>query len=129
VIEPRAVVSSLVVDCRDPDTLATFWYELLGGEMVLYPQFGVVALRSDGITMDFTLVEDEKVVKNRLHLDLAASNAEATVARALELGATRAEEFHHHEQFTVLRDPEGNEFCVLHDMPNDRPWQPPAGTE
>jgi hypothetical protein len=124
--EPRVVVSSLVVDCRDPDTLATFWYELLGGEMVLYPQFGVVALRSEGITIDFVLVEDDKVVKNRLHLDLSTPDPQRTVARAFELGATHADEFRHHEEFTVMRDPEGNEFCVLHDMPSDRPWQPPS---
>jgi Glyoxalase-like domain len=123
--ELRIVPSSLVVDCRDPDTLATFWYELLGGEMVVYPQFGVVALRTPGITFDFTLSEDEKVGKNRLHVDLATNDSAATIELALKLGATPAHEFHHHEDFTVLRDPEGNEFCVLHDMPSDRPWQPP----
>jgi hypothetical protein len=125
VTAPKAVVSSLVVDCHQPDTLATFWYELLGGELVVWPQYGVVALRAEGITIDFVLVEDDKVAKNRLHLDLATGDPQATVDRALALGATPAHEFHHHEDFTVLRDPEGNEFCVLHDMPSDRPWQPP----
>ena len=123
--EPRVVVSSLVVDCHSPDTLAAFWYQLLGGELVVWPQHGVVALRSDAITIDFVLVEDDKVTKNRLHLDLATPDPQATVSRAVQLGATLAQEFHHHEEFTVLRDPEGNEFCVLHDMPSQRPWQPP----
>jgi hypothetical protein len=122
--EPRIVVSSLVVDCREPEKLAAFWYELLGGEVMVWPQYGVVTLRAEGITIDFVLVEDEKVVKNRLHLDLATPDPEATIARAMQYGAAHAEEFHHHEEFTVLRDPEGNEFCVLHDMPSDRPWQP-----
>jgi hypothetical protein len=123
-VSAHTVVSSLVVDCHDPDTLATFWYELLGGEMVVWPQYGVVTLRAPGITFDFVLVADDKVAKNRLHVDLAASDPEQTIALALKFGATRADDIHVSEDFTVLRDPEGNEFCVLHDMPSDRPWQP-----
>ena len=124
--EPPAVVSALAVDCHDPDTLATFWYELLGGELVLWPQYGVVALRAPGITIDFTLVPEDKAGKNRLHLDLATSDPGATVARALQLGATRGDDIHVSNDFTVLRDPEGNEFCVLHEMPSTFPWQPPT---
>ncbi|HUR77790.1 MAG TPA: VOC family protein [Acidimicrobiales bacterium] len=119
----RVVVSALAVDCRDPDTLATFWYELMGGEMVVWPQYGVVALRCPGITLDFTLVPEDKVVKNRLHLDLATSDPQTTIDRAIALGAKRLHDFDKH---TVMADPEGNEFCVLHAMPADRPWQPPT---
>jgi hypothetical protein len=116
------VVSALAVDCRDPDTLGVFWQALLGGELVLWPQFGVVALRAPGITFDFTLVPEAKESKNRLHLDLATEEPATTTARAIELGATVTDEF---EKHTVMRDPEGNEFCILHEMPADRPWQPP----
>lgn len=122
--KPSAVVSALVVDAHAPEALARFWYEVLGGEVVVWPQHGVVTLRAPGITFDFTLVVDGKVGKNRLHLDLASADPPATVRRALALGATRADDVHVSEDFTVLRDPEGNEFCVLHEMPSDRPWQP-----
>ena len=122
--DPRIVVSSLVVDCRDPDTLATFWYELLGGELMVWPQYGVVTLRAEGITIDFVLVPDDKTVKNRLHLDLATPDPEATIERVVKLGGTFAEDFDLSERFTVMRDIEENEFCVMHDMPSDRPWQP-----
>jgi hypothetical protein len=122
---PQVVVSALTVDCHDPDTLATFWYELLGGEMVVWPQYGVVALRAPGITFDFVLVAEDKIGKNRLHLDLATSDPKATIELALKFGGTRAEDIHVSDDFTVMRDPEGNEFCVLHDLPSDRPWQPP----
>jgi hypothetical protein len=90
---------------------------------VVYPQYGVVALRAPGITFDFTLVPEAKSIKNRLHLDLATADPEATIARAIELGATRVGDF---DKWTVLTDPQGNEFCVLHEMPSDRPWQPPG---
>jgi predicted enzyme related to lactoylglutathione lyase len=119
-----AVVSSLVVDCRSPDTLATFWYELLGGELMVWPQYGVVTLRADGITIDFVLVPDDKIVKNRLHLDLATPDPEATLERVVGLGGTFADDFDSSDRFTVMRDVEGNEFCVMHDMPSDRAWQP-----
>lgn len=118
-----AVVSALVVDCHEPEVMAAFWYQLLGGEVVLYPQLGVVALRAPGITFDFTLVAWDKHTKNRLHLDLATADPVNTIIHAIELGA---ELFDKHENHTVLRDPEGNEFCVLHKAPADRPWQPPS---
>jgi predicted enzyme related to lactoylglutathione lyase len=124
-----AVVSALAIDCHDPDTIATFWYQLLGGELVVWPQYGVVALRAPGITIDFTLVPEDKKVKNRIHLDLASHDPESLIDRAVELGATFADEFGLPDTYTVLRDPEGNEFCVLHEMPADRPWQPPKGTD
>ncbi len=122
-MDERAVVSALAIDCHDPDSLAVFWQALLGGEMVVYPQYGVVALRAPGITFDFTLVPEAKSVKNRLHLDLATADPVETIADAIELGGSLVENL---EKHTVMRDPEGNEFCVLHDMPSERPWQPPA---
>jgi hypothetical protein len=123
-MSPRIVVSSLVVDSHEPEKLAAFWYELLGGEVMVWPQYGVVSLRAPGITIDFVVVPDDKVVKNRVHLDLASDAPEEAVARALSFGATRADDIHTADDMTVLRDPEGNEFCILYDMPFDRPWQP-----
>jgi len=73
----------------------------------------------------FQQVPEPKSVKNRVHLDVfveVAADApdeerhaaqDAEVARLVDLGATQVEEvldmgFRH----VVLRDPEGNEFCV-----------------
>ncbi|GAA5046023.1 VOC family protein [Nocardia callitridis] len=63
----------------------------------------------------FQDVPEEKTTKNRLHLDVhSEGNRDALVARLEQLGATRVQE---HDQgpaghWWVLRDPEGNEFCV-----------------
>ena len=122
--EPRIVASSLVVDCRNPDLLATFWYALHGGEVMVWTQYGIVTLRAEAITIDFVLVPEEKSAKNRLHLDLATDDPESAIDRVVALGGTFAEDFDFSERFTVMRDVEGNEFCVMHDMPVDRPWQP-----
>jgi hypothetical protein len=57
--------------------------------------------------------------KNRLHLDVASDgSAEEEVERLIGLGARRADVGQTgREQFVVLTDPEGNEFCVLDHAP------------
>jgi hypothetical protein len=66
--------------------------------------------------MCFMPVSDPKTVKNRVHLDLTSSAADrgqeidrllALGARRVDIGQTGA------ESWTVLADPEGNEFCVV----------------
>ncbi|UWE08730.1 VOC family protein [Actinacidiphila bryophytorum] len=60
--------------------------------------------------------EGKSAVKNRTHLDLASNSAghqRELVARLGELGATPADVGQGDVPWTVLADPEGNEFCVL----------------
>ncbi|MEL7209514.1 MAG: VOC family protein [Actinomycetota bacterium] len=120
---PRATVSALVVDCREPAALAAFWQQVLGGVTVPFEQFGVVALRAPGVTFDFARTDDERRVKNRVHLDVASEDPAATVDHIVRLGGTRAPDIAVSDRFTVMRDPEGNEFCVLHDAVVE-PWAP-----
>ena len=57
---------------------------------------------------------EEKVVKNRLHLDFRPDDQDAEVARLLALGARRVDVGQTgDESWVVLADPEGNEFCIL----------------
>jgi hypothetical protein len=61
-------------------------------------------------------VTDRKVVKNRVHLDLTtgAGERDAEIERVLALGARRVDIGQTGtESWTVLADPEGNEFCVV----------------
>ncbi|MFC7534030.1 VOC family protein [Actinoplanes sp. GCM10030250] len=54
--------------------------------------------------------------KNRVHLDLATTSAAhqaELIERLRDLGATRADVGQGDVPWTVLADPEGNEFCVL----------------
>ena len=65
----------------------------------------------------FINVPDDKVVKNRVHLDLRPVDRtrEEEVARLVELGATEVADFRRPDGtgWITLTDPEGNEFCVL----------------
>ena len=57
---------------------------------------------------------EEKVVKNRLHLDFRPDDQDAEVARLLALGARRVDVGQTGDEPWVGRaDPEGNEFCIL----------------
>jgi hypothetical protein len=65
----------------------------------------------------FVRVPDGKVVKNRLHLDLAphtSDDRDAEIARLEAMGATRIDVGQARDaSWDVLADPEGNEFCIL----------------
>ncbi|MFF9772367.1 VOC family protein [Streptomyces sp. NPDC013978] len=64
----------------------------------------------------FQDVPEPKTVKNRLHIDVHAGpdGLEALASRLETLGATRVEEFDRGPagHWWLMRDPEGNEFCV-----------------
>jgi hypothetical protein len=61
----------------------------------------------------FLKVPEGKTGKNRVHVDLKSDGREKAVASLMELGATRLSD---HDEWgavwTVMADPEGNEFCV-----------------
>ncbi len=105
--------AALAVDCVEPATLAGFWAALLGG-IVEVDDEGDATVRAPGMpAVDFLRVPEVKTVKNRLHLDLRGASYDDAVAAALQLGATRADDIYDGGSWTVLRDPEGNEFCIL----------------
>jgi predicted enzyme related to lactoylglutathione lyase len=120
---------AVCVDARDPSTLARFWSQVLGwrvtyeepGEVVLEPPAGSP---EHGVAADlvFLAVPEDKVVKNRLHLDLRPDDRDAEVARIEALGARQVDIGQGDDKsWVVLADPEGNEFCVLRALPPEEP--------
>jgi hypothetical protein len=106
-------IAALAVDCSDPPNLARWWQRLLGGT-VQDDRDGDATLRSPGgLAIDFVRVPESKTVKNRLHLDLRSTDFDAAVAQARSLGAIPADDVYDGDSWQVLRDPEGNEFCIL----------------
>jgi hypothetical protein len=114
-------LQNITLDSHDPECLAGFWADVLGWrvtsveteEVVLEPPAGSP---EEGVVPDvvFLLVPDDKVVKNRLHLDLRPSDQVAEVERLIGLGASRVDIGQSPDvTWVVLADPEGNEFCVL----------------
>jgi catechol 2,3-dioxygenase-like lactoylglutathione lyase family enzyme len=105
-------IAVLSVDCADPQALASWWSRLLGGSVEV-DEDGATVRTPFGLIIDFFPVPERKTVKNRLHLDLRTSDFAAAIEQALALGAERADDIYDGGKWQVLRDPEGNEFCLL----------------
>src|SRR5215831_18095629 len=124
VLEPRPVyadtgpVAAGVVDSPDPAALARFW-ELASGWVRSRSNDDFAALRSPqgvGPYLEFLRIDDPKTVKNRVHPDVAPHQGEdrAAAVKVLEAaGAVPAGIGQGDVSWTVLADPQGNEFCVL----------------
>jgi predicted enzyme related to lactoylglutathione lyase len=125
VLEPRDIyrdtgpVAAILTDCADPAALARFWTGAAGWP-VTHTEEQLAGLRSPagvGPYLEFLRVPDRKTVKNRIHPDVAPYRGEdpgAEVARLHAGGATLADVGQGDDvSWTVLADPEGNEFCVL----------------
>ena len=114
----------LTIDCANPAAIAHFWNEALrwGGVIAGEGSGGATCHPPSGGTyLEFIRVPEEKTVKNRLHLGCRVETLDeldAEIARLQALGATIAWE----EEFppevagrfrnVILRDVEGNEFCL-----------------
>jgi predicted enzyme related to lactoylglutathione lyase len=111
-------VHHIVIDARDLPGLARFWTRALGWR-VLSERPREIVIGPDvnaAVGICFMPSTDPKIVKNRVHLDLTASADErdAEISRLIALGAQRVDIGQTgQETWTVLADPEGNEFCVV----------------
>jgi predicted enzyme related to lactoylglutathione lyase len=108
----------IVIDAHDLPGLAQFWTQALGWKVLSEREREIVIGTDENapVGMCFMPVTDPKRVKNRVHLDLTSSAQDrdqeikrlvALGARRVDIGQTGA------ESWTVLADPEGNEFCVI----------------
>jgi len=110
-------LGQVVVDCADAERLATFWSQLLDlpvaeGANQFWAMVPAPADKSLPALM-FLAVEKPTPGKNRWHLDLFAADPEATIERALRLGATRQGDFNEYDTvWTTLADPDGNVFDI-----------------
>ena len=105
-------LANVTFDCADVALVSAFWSAALGQPCA--PDGNEFFTRMEGRPNWFFIrVPEPKTVMNRNHLDLHADDREAEVSRLITLGATRIDE--HDEwgvRWTVMTDPEGNEFCV-----------------
>jgi catechol-2,3-dioxygenase len=108
----------IVIDAHDLPGLARFWTQALGWKVLSERDREIVIGTDENapVGMCFMPAADPKTVKNRMHLDLASSaqNRGQEIERLVALGARRVDIGQDGtESWTVLADPEGNEFCVV----------------
>ncbi|MET7950827.1 VOC family protein [Micromonospora sp. NPDC005324] len=112
---------------RNDSALGGFWAQALGWEISSEGP-GVTNLEPEGfvypdpvaVCVDLIVSPEPKTAKNRVHVDLATTSKAhqaQVVARLKDLGATTADVGQGDVPWTVLTDPEGNEFCVLEPRP------------
>ena len=106
----RSRLAALVIDCRtgDLDAAAAFWAAALGlethpGDAPNYVDLGKTA---GGLQVEVQAVDHD----SRVHLDIAADDIPAEVARLERLGAREVAEV---QTWTVMQAPTGHRFCVI----------------
>ncbi len=122
-----SALKAVCIDCADPASLARWWAPVLGYHVRDYTDGDLADLRRRGFagpeddpevaldpddgtgpTVWFNCVPEPKAVKNRVHIDVYGS-VDELVAR----GATVVDPQPEGIDWTVMLDPEGNEFCVF----------------
>jgi predicted enzyme related to lactoylglutathione lyase len=107
-----ARLNSITIDCKDAESLARFWAQALEG-YAADPEWGMVLKSDTSPTIYFQAVPEPKQGKNRVHIDIAASDRRGEVKRLKGLGASVFKEMEEGGyRWTIMQDPEGNEFCV-----------------
>jgi hypothetical protein len=122
-------IHEIVFDCAEPAVLAPFWAELLEGYAVrrsdptdaaisaalgLDPDVPTtVMIDGPGPSICFQNVDGQRPDNNRVHFDVQVDDRAGEVERLKEAGATVERVL---PTYTVMRDPEGNQFVLV-----DRP--------
>jgi hypothetical protein len=110
-------LASVTFDCADALVVARFWSAALDRPLDADPttDFASIGVRPPGASPSwmFAKVPEGKTAKNRVHVDLTATDRRAEVDRLIGLGAERMQDVEEWGfSWTVMHDPEGNEFCV-----------------
>ncbi|HET7173195.1 MAG TPA: VOC family protein [Nocardioidaceae bacterium] len=119
-------IACVVFDCADALAVGRFWSAAINRPLdpestSEFASIGFHRRRDRGgwrrverdadPTWMFAQVPEAKTVKNRLHLDMIATDLEAEIARLVDLGGTRmADREEYGYTWTLMADPEGNEF-------------------
>lgn len=110
-------IRQVALDGNDLDAMVEFWAAALGYELDHRQDSYAILRDPDGAEPRIFLqkVPERKAGKNRAHFDVAVPHEQEAVERLVRLGARVLwrEDFQTH-CWTVLADPEGNEFCVGH---------------
>lgn len=124
VLEPRPIyadtgpIAAVVVGCAAPRTMARFWSEATDWILHEVSDDHARLRSSEGVGPYLELVRrpDVETAWTRVHLDLrpyAGDDQAAEADRLRALGATDLDVGQGDVRWTVMADPEGNDFCVL----------------
>jgi catechol-2,3-dioxygenase len=110
-------IRSVVVDCKDPNALATFYSSMIGGTVEAKDDTWVVLTDPDGRRLAFQYSPEHQPPQfpdprgsQQFHLDIVVDDIDEAERKVLEVGATRVADAVDENQFRVFRDPAGHTF-------------------
>jgi predicted enzyme related to lactoylglutathione lyase len=118
----------ITFSCDEPERVAAFWAKLLDYETAAAGNSWLATdPRGEGPRLLFNRMPKSPTIELPIHLDVNVPDREAELARVLELGGTLVETRTHsigdlEEKWSVMRDPEGNGFCIQ-SPPNALPYR------
>jgi catechol 2,3-dioxygenase-like lactoylglutathione lyase family enzyme len=107
-------LGSTVINCADIELMTSFWTRALN----LAPSSAEAGddfrvLRGDRVSLSLQVSRTPVSARDQMHLDLYSDNQAAEVERLAGLGATIVRRHEDpDDDYVVMTDPEGNEFCV-----------------
>jgi catechol 2,3-dioxygenase-like lactoylglutathione lyase family enzyme len=111
---------SVVIDCRDPLQLATFYAGMLGGSLEKEDDTWVVLTDPTGRRLAFQLAPEHEPPRfpdphasQQFHLDIQVDDVDNAERDVLASGATRVTDAVEDNPFRVFRDPAGHTFCLV----------------
>src|ERR1700712_1646904 len=116
-------IRSVVVDCRQPRQLASFWLKVLGGTVSAEDETFVVLTDPNGRRLAFQRSPEHEPPdfpdsrgSQQLHLDILVTDIEKAEDAVLASGASRVADAAEDDTFRVYRDPAGHTFCLVWDV-------------
>jgi len=108
-------LGSTVINCSDLALMTSFWSQALSlVPSSLAPDDDFRVLRGRHANVSLQLARTPVTARDQMHLDLYTSDQDAEVERLVGLGAKVVRHNRDPEDdYVVMSDPEGNEFCVI----------------
>ncbi|MHA6297368.1 VOC family protein [Devosia sp. CAU 1758] len=119
-------IHEIVFDCVEPAVLAPFWADLLEGYALreadptnaavsaalgLSPETpATLVIDGPGPSICFQNVDGQRPDNNRVHFDVQVVDRAGEVERLKQAGAVVDRVL---PTYTIMRDPEGNQFCLV----------------
>jgi catechol 2,3-dioxygenase-like lactoylglutathione lyase family enzyme len=107
-------LGSTVINCADIELMTRFWSQALGlapSSTADGDDFRV--LRGDRVNLSLQLAQTAVTARDQMHLDLYTDDQAGEVERLGGLGAAFVRRHPDPaDDYVVMTDPEGNEFCV-----------------
>jgi catechol 2,3-dioxygenase-like lactoylglutathione lyase family enzyme len=107
-------LGSTVINCDDIEAMTDFWSAALALE-TNHRRAGddFRVLRGERVNLSLQVAATRVTARDQMHLDLYTDELDAEVERLRGLGAEWVRRDDDPEDtYVVMRDPEGNEFCV-----------------